>query len=288
MFLDYTGINFILFSSRNIVNNGYIFMKKNLIKLLVGLILLFPLFSITSGTDNGLKIYAVRYGKSLFQNKFMFYGDKSGGTTPFSWMFYYIEYNGKKILVDTGFNDIKAVKLFSITDFKDPVSILNDNGIKPEEITDIIITHSHFDHIGNVNYFKNARIIINKDELAELKKNKTLKRIRNFLEGNPKVVPFDKETVLYDIFTIRKIGGHTKGSSVVFFSQGKDKYCFTGDEVYMMDNIEKNIGNGSVFSHGNNTSFIKYIRNGNYRLFIFHDRRFVEKKERFIRVLPPE
>ena len=85
-----------------------------------------------------MKIYAVKYGKSMFQKRFVFYGDKSRDLVPFSWMFYYIEYGEKKILIDTGFNDSKAVRLFGITGFRDPVEILRDNGVKPEDVTDVI------------------------------------------------------------------------------------------------------------------------------------------------------
>lgn len=261
-------------------------MKKNLSILMACLFFILSLPLMSSGTVPAMKIYAVRYGKSMFQKRFIFYGSRSGDAIPFSWMFYYIEYGDKKILVDTGFNDTKAVKVFSINDFKDPLVILNEQGINSEDITDIIITHSHFDHIGNVHRFKNARIIINRDEITELKKNKSLRNVLKFLEENQNVVLFDQETALYDFFTIRKIGGHTKGSSVVFFSRGNEKFCFTGDEIYLADNIEKNIGNGSVVNHGNNIGFINLIREGNYRLFIFHDGRFAEKKEKFIQVYP--
>ena len=48
--------------------------------------------------------------------------------------------------------------------FIDPVKILKDNNITPESITDIIITHAHFDHIENIHRFPNARIIISLEE----------------------------------------------------------------------------------------------------------------------------
>ncbi len=241
----------------------------------------------TSGGVN-LKIYAVRYGSSLFQKKFVFYGDKSGGTVPFSWMFYYIEYGDRKILIDTGFNDTQIAKSFGIRDFKDPLSILKDNGIDAEQITDVIITHSHFDHIGNAHRFKNARFIINKDELDTLRKGNSLSDVKKFLNGNLKVTVFDESMVLYDIFTVQKFGGHTKGSSVVFFNQGEDRYCFTGDEIYLVDNITRNIGNGSGVNHSNNMRFINLVTKGNHKLFTLHDNKYADMKDRFIKVFPAE
>jgi glyoxylase-like metal-dependent hydrolase (beta-lactamase superfamily II) len=263
-------------------------MKNILIKMLITFAILTALSAecISGGTD--LNIYAVRYGKSSFQKKFVFYGDKSGGTVPFSWMFYYIQYGDKKILVDTGFNDSKMAGMFGVSDFKDPVAVLKDNGISADQITDVIITHAHFDHIGNAHRFKNARFIINKDELADLNKGKSLSDVKKFFSGNPRVTVFDESTVLYDMFTVKKAGGHTKGSSAVFFKYGSSEYCFTGDEIYLQDNVANNTGNGSAVSHSNNVAFIDMIKKGNYRLFIFHDSRYLDSKNRFIKVFPAE
>jgi len=263
-------------------------MKNRLTKILITLIFLTGLSADSFSSGNDMKIYAVRYGNSTFQNRFVFYEDKSGGTVPFCWMFYYIEYGDKKILIDTGFNDLKTAKLFGVTDFKDPVAILKENGINADQITDVIITHSHFDHIGNAHRFKNARFIINKDELSTLDKDKNQVNVKKFFNGNSKVTVFDKSIVLYNIFTVKKIGGHTKGSSVVFFNHGNSGYCFTGDEVYLIDNVKQKIGNGSVVSHANNIKFINFINKDNYKPFIFHDNRYVNKKERFIKVYPSE
>ena len=263
-------------------------MNRKFVRLLLSIITMTALSAECTGGGSGLKIYAVRYGRSMFLNKFVFYGDKSGGSVPFSWMFYYLEYGDKKILIDTGFNDPKMAGIFGITDFKDPVAILKDNGINADQITDVIITHSHFDHIGNAHRFKNARFIINKDELAGLNKGKSQGEVKKFLSVNSKLESFDDSYLLYNMFNIKKTGGHTQGSSVVFFKYGNKEYCFSGDEVYLMDNFAKNIGNGTVYNHGNNMGFIDLINKGDYRLFIFHDNRYLSPKERFIKVFPAE
>ena len=108
--------------------------------------------------------------------------------------------------------------------------------------------------------------------------------MKKYFNGNSKVTVFDQNTVLYDMFTIKKIGGHTKGSSVVFFSNGKDEYCFTGDEIYLKDNVLLKTGNGSVYNHTKNMEFIEKIIKGNYILFTFHEGIYPDKKERFIKV----
>jgi glyoxylase-like metal-dependent hydrolase (beta-lactamase superfamily II) len=261
-------------------------MIKKFIKLLLIFIAITALNTECFSGGKPLKIYAVNYGKSDFQKRFVFNGDKSGGTVPFSWTCYYIEYGDKKILIDTGFNDKKMVKMFGITGFMDPVAILKENGIEADKITDVIITHSHFDHIGNAHRFKNAKFIINKDELADLNKGKSMAEVKKFFSGNANVIQFDESYTLYDMFNIKKIGGHTKGSSVVFFKSGNNEYCFTSDEAYVKKNVTGNLPIGSAFNLNNNKKFIEMLNKSNYKLFIFHDSKYTKTKERFIKVFP--
>lgn len=67
----------------------------------------------------------------------------------------YIETNNKKILIDTGIGDYHPDKFktqFNIKSTPSPiVSILKDSfNVAPDEITDIIISHLHFDHVGGL------------------------------------------------------------------------------------------------------------------------------------------
>ena len=255
---------------------------SRVLKLIIVLILAIVL-PLEAKESNDLKIYAIKYGKSLFNKRFVFYGDRSNENINFCWLLYYIEYNDKKILIDTGFSDINSVKIFGIQDFKDPITILKENNIDPESITDVIITHKHFDHAGNAHRFKNAKFIINRDELISLKNDKNLKAVSNFFKEHKNITAFDDEIILYDFFKIKRIGSHTNGSSVVFFDYKGSAYCFAGDEFYLTDNIVKNTGSGTVVNHKKNIDFLKFIINGNYKLFLFHDNKYFNS-DRFIKV----
>lgn len=74
-----------------------------------------------------------------------------------------LESENKKILIDTGsgknWNE-KFEKIYGI-DFSrnDMFPALAKIGVKPEEITDVILTHLHFDHIGGAVVFENGKPI---------------------------------------------------------------------------------------------------------------------------------
>ncbi len=69
----------------------------------------------------------------------------------------------KKILIDTGSGknwDDKFEKIYSVDNsVHDMFPALEKFGIKREDITDVILTHLHFDHIGGAVLFENDKII---------------------------------------------------------------------------------------------------------------------------------
>jgi glyoxylase-like metal-dependent hydrolase (beta-lactamase superfamily II) len=176
--------------------------------------------------------------------------------------------------------------MYNIQNFKDPVEILAENGINPDEITDIIITHHHFDHIGSVHRFKNSNIYIQKDEFNAFFKLRGLQEIKNFLKNNNRVIKFQDSINLYDSITVENIGGHSIGSSVVFLKHNNIEFCFTGDEVLYSRNIEDKIGIGAVYNNKKNMEFINRISQGNYRILNFHEPDFNNFDANFVQVYP--
>src|SRR5262245_31703480 len=72
--------------------------------------------------------------------------------------------DGRNILVDSGFYRDKFFKQWKVKDFIKPSDAVARFGLKPEEITDIIITHMHWDHADGFDLFPKARVWIQKDE----------------------------------------------------------------------------------------------------------------------------
>jgi len=81
--------------------------------------------------------------------------------------------------------------------------------IKPEEINIIILTHNHFDHIGNNSLFKNAKIYGSK---LDFKPNKIL----------------DINKLKIKEFKIIKTPGHTSGSFCILYKN----ILFSGDTIF--------------------------------------------------------
>jgi glyoxylase-like metal-dependent hydrolase (beta-lactamase superfamily II) len=71
---------------------------------------------------------------------------------------------GRTILFDSGFHREKWFKYFPMTDYVRPDEAVKLAGVKPEEVTDIVISHAHWDHMGGIDLFPKANVWIQKDE----------------------------------------------------------------------------------------------------------------------------
>jgi glyoxylase-like metal-dependent hydrolase (beta-lactamase superfamily II) len=62
-----------------------------------------------------------------------------------------IDTDDRRILIDTGLGDKQSEKYYSYFHLFDRIGLekaVENQGYKPEDITDVILTHLHFDHVG--------------------------------------------------------------------------------------------------------------------------------------------
>ena len=71
---------------------------------------------------------------------------------------------GRTILFDSGFHREKWFKDFPMTDYLRPDEAVKLARVKPEDVTDIVISHAHWDHMGGIDLFPKANVWIQKDE----------------------------------------------------------------------------------------------------------------------------
>ena len=230
------------------------------------LLLLFGLFCCVAAcqqSKGSLSIFAVEYGRSKFPRKQIFLDDKSPDSLQFAWLFYVLRFDGRVLLVDTGFSDKKLAKQYGVT-HGNPLEILQKElAISPRDVTDIVLTHCHFDHIGNVPLFERARVYVHQDGLKTA--NAAL------LPKNDRLVTFSDEFEIEPWLKIQHIGGHTKESSVLWLEKDGNTFLFTGDEAYLLENIEKTRPLGFVHDKERNAQFLKEVKAmSNVKILTFH------------------
>jgi N-acyl homoserine lactone hydrolase len=104
------------------------------------------------------------------------------------------------------------------------VESLEELNLSPEKITTIILTHSHYDHIDNVDLFTKAKIYGNFTELID--RDHSRKTLKN-------IIPIDKLPIKeFKDFTIYKTPGHTFGDIVILYKTKDKKILFSGDVIF--------------------------------------------------------
>ncbi|MEO7962855.1 MAG: N-acyl homoserine lactonase family protein [Gemmatimonadaceae bacterium] len=72
--------------------------------------------------------------------------------------------SGKSVLVDAGFHREKFLTQWKPRDFVLPSEAVRQAGIDPNDVSDIIISHIHWDHADGVDLFPNARVWLQREE----------------------------------------------------------------------------------------------------------------------------
>ena len=210
-----------------------------------------------------MRMTAFRYGKTEITQRMAFQNGDDNVKIPIGLLFFLIEEDNRKILVDAGCDTMPGFELF---EFEEPVRVLESYGVGREEITDVIITHAHHDHIDAVYNYTEATVYVHRKEFESGKK---------YLKNSKNVAVFDNDKKITDNTQIKYVGGHSYGSCVVHVCAGEKTYVLCGDECYTKENIEKNILTGCSVSLENSQKFIDEFKNESYIPIIFHDSELV-------------
>ncbi|MDD2436828.1 MAG: MBL fold metallo-hydrolase [Massilibacteroides sp.] len=157
---------------------------------------------------------------------------------------------GRNVLIDTGAGD-KQLKLlgyyhfFGMKDLKDELCA---KGVAPEEITDVVLTHLHFDHCGYVTVvdqttqtlrlsFPNARHWVSEAQWNAflhphpLEKDSFRRENMDLAFEQGLIRRIKKETELCPEVMLRLYDGHTKGQIVPYIQKNNMMYVFAGDVI---------------------------------------------------------
>jgi len=153
--------------------------------------------------------------------------------------------NGKNILVDAGFQRSSSAFTSGIIDYTRPDSALHRIELKPEDITDIIITHPHSDHIDGIDLFPSANLWMQRNDYSYFvgdswKKEgdslDVLKIVQANLKGKLHLIDGDSVELFPGIRVF--IGSkHTYESQYVMVNTGKEKIIIASDNIWFYYNL---------------------------------------------------
>jgi glyoxylase-like metal-dependent hydrolase (beta-lactamase superfamily II) len=172
--------------------------------------------------------------------------------------------NGRNVLLDAGFYREKVKKFFSPTDFEKPSTALAKLGVRPEDVTDVIISHVHADHLDGVDLFPNAHIWIQRDEYRHyvgangepldggIDTADAAMLASLYRAGRVTLVDGDAREIIPGI-TVYTGGRHTFASEYVGVATGAGTVVLASDNAYLYLNLATHTPIGATYSPGDTT-----------------------------------
>jgi glyoxylase-like metal-dependent hydrolase (beta-lactamase superfamily II) len=110
-------------------------------------------------------IQAIRYATSPgVQVSDLVVGGPKDQKVDIAMVVWLIRGGGHTVLFDSGFHRDRFLKFFPMKDYLSPDEAVRTAGVAPEAVTDIVISHAHWDHMGGIDLFPKAQVWIQKDE----------------------------------------------------------------------------------------------------------------------------
>lgn len=154
------------------------------------------------------------------------------------------------ILVDTGFNQLAATaRGRSLT--INPVDAMERFGVRADSIRDVVVTHLHYDHAGNLDRFPNARFHLQDREMKYATGRcmcSSLLRRPFSAEDVTLMVRhvFSDRVVFHDGYgeiapgvTLHHVGGHSDGLQVVRIETGRGPVVLASDASHFYGNMHR-------------------------------------------------
>jgi glyoxylase-like metal-dependent hydrolase (beta-lactamase superfamily II) len=173
-------------------------------------------------------------------------GDKKVDVAMIIWL---IQGGGHTILFDSGFHRFKSLEEFHIADFLSPDEAVKLAGVDPGAVTDVIISHAHWDHMDGIDLFPRATIWIQKGEFeyytgaawqpggqnGGIYPEDAIELVRRNTLGQVRLVNGDDALVLPGIRAY--IGSRHTFASQYIRVAGNPTFVLASDNCYLYENL---------------------------------------------------
>jgi len=156
---------------------------------------------------------------------------------------------GRNILFDSGFHRERWFKIWTVLDYLRPDEAVRLAGVKPEEVTDVVISHAHWDHMGGIDLFPRATVWIQREEFryytgeawqpggahGGIDPDDVQELVRINTEGRLRLVDGDDQEIIPGI-RVYTGARHTYASQYLRVD-GDPPFILASDNVYLYRNL---------------------------------------------------
>lgn len=212
------------------------------------------------------QVHAVRFGTlAKFAKRGLIAGAPAGDSLDIALMVWLLRGGGRTVLVDAGFYREKFIRQWRPVDYVKPSEAVAALGIRPEDVTDIVVSHVHWDHADGADLFPRVNVWIQRDEYEYyVSDSGTVKqraidadvagmfhRLR--LAGRVRLVPGDAQEILPGIRVFTG-GKHTFASQFVSAATRSGTVVIASDNAYLYENLDRRVAIAQTLDAASNVA----------------------------------
>ncbi|OZA90873.1 MAG: MBL fold hydrolase [Azorhizobium sp. 39-67-5] len=198
------------------------------------------------------EVFALRYAvheRKAFEN-FIRPPDPHDAPMPMDYFVWVLRRGDEVVVVDTGFTPEGGARRGRT--LVRPVEVaLRQLGVAPEQVADVVITHLHYDHAGNLDLFPRARFHLQEAEMGfatgrhmcqvcirhPFDVEDVVKMIRAVYAD--RVVFHDGDAPIAEGVSLHKVGGHSAGLQMVRVETQRGPVVLASDAAHFHANMEQ-------------------------------------------------
>ena len=207
-------------------------------------------------TQHPWEVVVIRHGtretrrSEVFLN-YPFYGEEDGPFT-LDYFFWVLRRGDEAIVVDTGYSAQGGTSRGRQI-LIDPLEALRRLGVEPASGVPVVVTHAHYDHIGNLPAFTASEVHISQAELAfwtsdiadrplfshfgDPDEVDELRRI----EAEGRLRTFSGRTRIAEGVELIEVGGHTPGQAMVLVETSEGRVLIASDAAHFVEELERDM-----------------------------------------------
>ncbi len=202
--------------------------------------------------SNAYEILAVKYAErnNRTRSESFILADDHNSPHPMDYFVWVIRNAERTIVVDTGFDETEA-KNRGRAILRNPANALGTLGIDAAKVTEVVITHLHYDHAGTLDAFPAARFHLQAAEMAyatgpcmchdamrfPFTADHVCQMVKNVYSG--RVIFHDGDAEIAPGITVHKLGGHSRGLQVVRVVTPHGPVVLASDAAHYYETFEK-------------------------------------------------
>ncbi len=196
------------------------------------------------------ELFAIRYATRDAQRRYHFIGgDPHEGPMPIDYYLWVAVRDGRAVVIDTGFREEVAVRR-KRTFLRCPVETLKRLDVDPDAVSDVILTHLHYDHVGNFDRFPNATFHLQESELHyAVGRHMRYPRLAHSFEVEDvcgivrlnyarRVMFYSGDATLQAGIRLHRTGGHSAGLQFVTVNTRRGWVVIASDVTHFYENME--------------------------------------------------